>query len=194
MAGLESATLEYQVWYHVEEDWDYGYVEASVDQGQTWDVLETPLSSPRNPVGNGFGPGYTGDSRGWVNDTVDLTPYSGSEVLLRFQYVTDDAVNGAGLCFRNISVPEAGLEADDGNWQPQGFVRINNRVRQDYIVQVIQIGEENRVSTVPLDATNSGELLIPDPQALDRLLVVVAALAPRTLQPAPYTLTVEPAQ
>lgn len=194
LAGLESATLNYQAWYHLEADWDYGYVEVSSDRGQTWDVLETPSSSPNNPIGNGFGPGYTGDSDGWISETVDLTPYTGSEVLLRFQYVTDDAINGAGLCFRDISVPEAGLEADDWNWQTQGFIRINNRVRQEYIVQVIQIGDENRVSNVPLDSNNSGELLIPDPQALDWLVVVVAALAPRTLQPAPYTLTVEPAQ
>lgn len=194
LTGLNQASLNYQVWYQVEEDWDYGYLEASLNQGQTWDVLTTPHSSPKNPVGNGYGPGYTGESRGWIGQTIDLAPYAGAQVLLRFQYVTDDAVNGAGLCFRQISMPEAGLEADDRNWQPYGFVRTNNQVRQDYIVQVIQMGEENQVSIVPLDATNSGELLIPDPQKLDRLVVVVAALAPGTLQLAPYTLTVEPAQ
>lgn len=193
LTGLKQATLSYQVWYQLEKDWDYAYVEISVDGGRTWDILETPHTSRENPIGNGFGPGYTGDSSGWTSETVDLTPYAGRPVLLRFQYVTDDAVNGAGLCFRQIAVPEAGVVEIEQGWRANGFVLTNNRVRQEYIVQVIQVGQDNRVTVIPLDSANSGELVIPNPQELNRLVVAVAALAPKTLQPAPYTLTVEPA-
>lgn len=194
LTGLERAILSYQVWYSVEEDWDYGYVEVSVDGGETWDILQTPHSSPDNPIGNGFGPGYTGESQGWTGESVDLTPYVGREVLLRFHYVTDDAVNGTGLCFRQISVPEAGLVDADRGWRAEGFILTNNRVRQDYIVQVIEMGRANQVTVLPLDDANSGEMVIPRPQELGRLVVAVAALAPKTRQPATYTLTVEPAE
>ncbi len=45
-----------------------------------------------------------------------------------------------------------------------------------------------------LDGSNYGEVLVEAPQNLDRLVVAVAALAPKTLQPAPYTLRVAPAE
>ncbi len=187
------ATLSYQVWYSVEEDWDYGYLQVSSDGGLTWDILETPNTSLDNPIGNSFGPGYTGDSHGWITERIDLSPYAGREILVRFHYITDDAVNGAGMCFRNITIPEAGLLENDQDWQAGGFILTDNRVKQDYQVKVIQVGVEDQVLAIPLDANNSGELVIPAPHNLNRLVVAVAALAPKTLQPAPYTLTVEPA-
>jgi hypothetical protein len=187
------ATLSYQVWYSVEEDWDYGYLQVSSDGGLTWDILETPNTSLDNPIGNSFGPGYTGDSHGWITERIDLSPYAGREILVRFHYITDDAVNGAGMCFRNITIPEASLLENDQDWQAGGFILTDNRVKQDYQVKVIQVGVEDQVLAIPLDANNSGELVIPAPHNLNRLVVAVAALAPKTLQPAPYTLTVEPA-
>ncbi|HZA21375.1 MAG TPA: hypothetical protein VFA32_02015, partial [Dehalococcoidia bacterium] len=187
------ATLGYQVWYSIEENWDYGYLEVSTDGGLTWDILETPHTTLDNPIGNSFGPGYTGNSHGWITEHVDLSPYAGREILVRFHYVTDDAVNGAGMCFRNMTIPEAGLLASDQDWQAEGFILTDNRVKQDYQVQVIQVGEEEQVLAVPLNANNSGELVVSAPHDLTRLVVAVAALAPKTLQPAPYTLTVEPA-
>lgn len=192
LRGQNRASLSYQVWYQIEKDWDYGYVQVSADQGRTWEILATPNTSPENPIGNSFGTGYTGDSRGWVDESIDISSYAGQEIQIRFQYVTDDAVNGAGLCFRNISVPEAGLTRTDTIWQSAGFVLINNLVKQDYVVQVIQIDQDNQVSTIQLDQNNAGEIVIDSPQTPDRLVVAVSALAPLTLQPAPFTLMVEP--
>ena len=42
LSGVDRATLEYRVWFDVEEDWDYGYLEVSTDGGDTWDVLAAP--------------------------------------------------------------------------------------------------------------------------------------------------------
>jgi hypothetical protein len=127
---------------------------------------------------------------------VSLTPYAGREVLLRFHYVTDDAINGMGLCFDDISVPEIGLFdiglGDDG-WNAEGFLRINNRVPQDYIVQVIEVRDETRVREMALDENNRGEMVISGLEDLDDVVVVVAALAPKTIHEARYTLVLEPA-
>jgi hypothetical protein len=193
LRGLERATLTYQAWYNLEKNWDYAYVEVLPDGARNWDILEAPRTSPANPVGNSYGVGYTGSSPGWISESVDLTPYTGQEIRLRFQYVTDDAINGAGLCLRQISVPQAGLYQLKNGWQAEGFILIDNRVRQDYIVQVIEMAAEPRVALMSLDETNTGELVVSAPEELDRLVVAVAALAPKTLQQAPYTLTVEPA-
>ena len=194
LRGQSEANLSYQVWHQVEQDWDYGYVQVSTDAGLTWDILPTANTSPENPIGNSFGSGYTGNSQGWLDESIDLSPYSGREIQIRFQYVTDDAINGSGLCFRNISVPENGPASANTGWQSDGFVLINNRVRQDYIVQVIQIDQESQVSAMQLDQDNSGEIVIDSPQEFDRLVLAISAIAPLTLQPAPYTLTVEQAE
>ena len=193
LTGVDRATLKYQVWYNLEKNWDYAYVEVSVDGGSTWDILGTPNTTRENPVGNSFGMGYTGESPGWIDESVDLTAYSGRPIQIRFQYVTDDAIHGAGLCIREVSIAEAGMSDWRQGWQAEGFVLTDNRVKQDYIVQVIQVGKESRVTVMPLDGANSGEVIVPAPQTLDRLVVAVAALAPKTRQEATYTLTVEPA-
>ena len=111
--------------------------------------------------------------------------------MLRFQYITDDVVNGAGLCLRHIAI--SGGPLTDG-WEANGFILINNHVPQDYIVQVVEMARSNQVRVMPLDAANSGDIVVDAPQDLDRLIVAVAALAPKTLQPAAYTITVAPVE
>ena len=193
LSRSDGATLTYQVWYNLEENWDYAYVELSVDGGRTWQIQETANTSSENPIGNSYGPGYTGDSQGWISESVDLSSFAGvNPLMLRFQYITDDAINGAGICFRDISVLEAGLDAASDGWETEGFILIDNRVRQDYFVQVIQMGEVNRVDILVLDDNNTGEMTIAASQERERLVVAVAALAPKTRVGAAYTLTVEP--
>ncbi|MCI0897490.1 MAG: immune inhibitor A [Chloroflexi bacterium] len=192
-----TATLKYEVWFEIEEDWDYVYVEVSVDGGQTWRIIETPATSPENPIGNGFGPGYTGDSGGWLKESVDLSPYAGEDLWVRFQYVTDDAVNASGACFRDLSIERpgeaAGITADGLGWESRGFVFTNNLVRQDFQVQLITTGDEPQVRRLNLDANNAGELTVLPPGDGARLIVAVGSLAEKTRQPASYTLSVSPA-
>lgn len=154
LSGLESATLEFWVWYDIERHWDYAYVEVSVDGGQTWDILHGTHGTDHNPNGTAFGWGYTGVSGGgespaWVQERVDLSPYTGQAILLRFEYVTDDAVNRPGLCLDDIAIPELGyyddVESDGGGWQAQGFVRSNNTLPQRFLLQLIEFGPEVRV-------------------------------------------------
>ena len=103
--------LEYLVWYSIEEDWDYVYLEISADQGDTWQILETAHTSSSNPLASAFGPGYTGSSDGWLQESISLLEWAGQEVMLRFQYVTDAAIHDHGLCVRNIAlVGESGTD------------------------------------------------------------------------------------
>ena len=83
-------------------------------------------------MGNAFGLGWTGMSgRGedrkrapkWVEEQVDLTSFAGKEILLRFEMVTDDAVNQPGLLLDNIAIPEIGYQDDGetgaGGWEAE---------------------------------------------------------------------------
>ena len=189
-----TAALDYEVWFEIEEDWDYVYVEASVDGGKTWRIIETPLTSPENPIGNGFGSGYTGESGGWVRESVDLSPFAGEDLWVRIQYVTDDAVNGSGACFRDLSVKAAGITPEDEGWEARGFVFTDNLVPQAFQVQLITLGDDSRVRQVTLDDGNSGKLASLPPGEGERLIVAVGSLAKKTRQPASYTLSVGPGE
>jgi len=188
-----SATLDYEVWFQIEEDWDYVYIEVSIDGGLTWQIIETPLSSPENPIGNGFGPGYTGDSDGWVRESIDLSFYAGKDIQIRLQYVTDDAANAAGICFRGLSLLVAGIESGDTDWETNGFVFTDNQVRQRFQVQLITTGNNPQVRQVVLDSENMAEINVQPLAEGQRLYVAVGALAEKTREKVSYTLTVSPA-
>ncbi len=187
-----AATINYQVWFDLEESWDYAYLEVSTDGSLTWSIIAGSHTFSANPIGNAYGPGYTGKSSGWLQESVDLGEYLGDEVWLRFQYITDDAVNGPGLCVRDLRLDVEGAPADAHEWASSGFIYIDNRVPQDYIVQLIQSGDRNAVLQVELDSRNSGQITIERPQEFDRVILAVQPLAPRTREPASYSVTLEP--
>ena len=154
LSGVASATLDFWLWYDIETGWDYAYVEVSTDGGNTWDALQGAYTTNDNPNGNSFGWAYTGLSGGgdapvWVQERIDLTPYVGQEIMIRFEFVTDDAVNHAGVCLDDISIPELGF-ADDAEsaqpgWDARGFVRSNNRLPQRFLLQLIEFGPQIQV-------------------------------------------------
>ena len=194
LRGVQAATLEFRLWHDIEEGWDYAYVTASPDGGATWHVLPGDYTTDEDPVGNAFGPGYTGGTRGWVQESIDLTPFAGRELLLSFEYVTDDAVHGSGLCIDDIAVPEVGFaddaEADTG-WQAEGFYRTNNSLPARYQVQVVEFPEdgEPRVRTMPLESEVLGELQLGE--GLDRAVAIISLVTEETTQAAGYTLWLE---
>ena len=197
LSAVDEATLTYRLWFSIEEEWDYGYVQVSTDGGETWDIIEAPRTSPANPLGNSFGPGYTGFSDRWLDETVDLSAYAGKQVLLRFHYVTDAALNGIGLCVDDVSVPQVGFyddgEQGDNGWEAEGFVLTDNRVPQSFAVYAIEIGADAKVTKIDLDDANRGSLNVSRLEDLDELVIVVAAMAPAAIDRAHYSLTISDA-
>ena len=208
LTGLKRATLEYALWYELEDGWDYGYVEVSTDNGATWKPLATPHTTTYDPNGNAFGPGYTGSSgtpagsegqaeAQWIQEKIDLTPYAGRQILLRFEMMTDDAVNLPGMCLDNISVPELGFnddaESDAAGWQSAGFVRIDNQLPQKFVVQVIAKGKAVQVRRLQLDDQQHGTLLLQDlPPDTTQIVLAISGLTRYTTMPATYTCGVTP--
>ena len=193
LTGLVNPVFKYSIWYNIENNWDYGYFQISVDGGEKWNVMPTKYTSDENPIGNSFGPGYTGDSEEWLTENIDLKIYSGDKsILIRFQYVTDDAINGSGLCVRDMQVTgDNNLVRNDLEVTVNGFHNIDNLVPQEFIVQVIKEGRENEVSLLPLDDNNVGQIILDSYEITDKLVVAIASLAPKTLARASYRLIVD---
>ncbi len=200
LSGLDRATLQVWMWYDLETDYDYAYVEVSTDGGQTWTLLTSPHMAFTNPSGNSYGPGFTGlsgtgEEPDWVQETFDLTPYAGQQVLLRFEVITDEAVTHPGLCLDGISIPELGyrddVETGDDGWQANGWLRVTDQVPQRFLVQLITVGRKTRVERMVLDERNHGTLQVAGlGRQVDRAVLVVSALAPATTEPATYAYRV----
>ena len=189
LTGLDEATLEFMVWHEIEEGWDYAYVEASDDGGRTWHILEGLHTTTDNPSGNAYGPGYTGSSDEWLRESVDLTPFAGGPALVRFEYVTDDAVYVDGLLIDDLSIPELNLDISSANddWRADGFSLAGEPLRQRFIVQVIQSASDGslQVSRLELDSRNHAEMNL---SGGDGTIVVVSPITPDTRHTASYKL------
>jgi immune inhibitor A len=204
LSSVTQATLRFRAWYNLEKPWDFLYVTASNDGGATWDILAGENTLEDSPVGTSYGHGLTGQSNGpndgWIQETMDLTPYAGGRVLLAFEQVSDDAINLDGACIDDIEVPEIGLFDDaetDGPWNADGFVRTTNTLSQTFGVRVVIINNDGEVVVIDgdmqLDSANSGDIhLEVGGDGIQSATVIVSSLTRHTGQTAAYTLTLAP--
>jgi len=186
--------MTYQTWYDLEKDYDYAYVSASVD-GESWEILNSTSCTMANPSGNSYGCGLNGKTGGWQQESVDLSTYSGENVTLRFDYATDAAVNGVGMVIDDVRVDAidyfSDFEEDDGGWQAEGFVRIQNALPQTFRVSMITFGEETEVTYLELDENNIASVDISIGDDVKSVVLVVSGTTPVTRQKANYELGIK---
>lgn len=198
LRSVKKATLDYWAWWQLEVNYDYAYVLASTDGGSSWKFLQTQSTTTDDPTGNNFGTGYNGDSGAgpsaaagatatWVHDQVDLTPYAGQELLLRFEYITDGAVNRPGLMLDDIRIAELDysedFEAGAEGWTLNGWVRLKNELPQRLLLQVL----DGSTRTVKRIAVNGGAATVP---VGGPVTLAISGLTPFTTEPAQYELRV----
>lgn len=185
--------ISYSTWYDIEEDWDYLYLEASTD-GKIWEILKTPSGTDYNPSGNSYGWGYTGATGDWIQETVDLSKFAGQKVQIRFEYVTDAAVNGNGLLLDDIRIDAIGyqsdFEADDGGWEAKGFARIDNMLPQTYRLSLILKGDATTVTNIELNPDQTAEIPF-SLKAGEEAILIVAGTTRFTTIPAAYQVEVK---
>ena len=137
----EPVEMSFMSWFDIEVDYDYLYITASTD-GENWVIIDTPSCTFLNPSGNSYGCGYNGISNGWKKEVVDLSQFAGKKVEIRFEYVTDAAVNGEGFLVDDIEIPAinyfSDFESDNGGWEADGWVRIQNILPQTYKVILLE--------------------------------------------------------
>ena len=185
--------ISYKTWYNIEEEWDYLYLEVSTD-GKNWEILKTPSGTDSNPSGNAYGWGYTGSSGGWITEEVDLSEYAGKKVQLRFEYVTDAAVNEEGLMLDDISIDainyKSDFETDDGGWVAAGFARLKNALPQTYRLTLIVKGDTTTVTHIALNADQTAEIPV-SLKSGEEAVLIVSGMTRFTTIPAPYQVEVK---
>ena len=194
LTPVDAATLKYWAWWDLEKHYDYAYLEISDDGGHSWNILETPGGTDVNPSGNNLGWGYNHKSGGedipvWVHESVDLSPYAGNVIHIRFEYVTDDAINRPGILLDDISIPEIGYTEDfdesDSGWESEGWVRFDNLLPQTWILQIVQNQHQN-VASFDVES-GQRDITLSGPATL-----IVSGTTPFTTEISAYEILVQP--
>ena len=146
-------TFEFNAWYDLETDYYFLYlIESEANRPDL--IVNPPSCTFSDTIGNSFGCGYNGSSYGWITEKVDLTDYAGKKITLSFEYVTDEAVTAEGFILDNVRIPEIGyetdFEVDNGGWEGEGFVRINNTLPQTFLVSIIDTYNSKEVQKYSL--------------------------------------------
>lgn len=134
------ASLEYDLKWDIEDNWDYAQIQISTNNGSTWTAVQgsyTNLASGTfQPPGQHL---YDGTNTSWVHEVIDLVPYLGQTIKFRFYFRSDGSLQKDGIYLDNITVKQltstpvelAGFTAkstDDGvllSWQTGS--ELNNR-------------------------------------------------------------------
>jgi immune inhibitor A len=193
LRSVSQATARFRVSYELEDRFDFVYLTVSTDGGGTWQSVPGSRAQADQETGNNFGQGWTGSTDGaWVQEQVDLSPFVGQEVLLRFEYVTDQANNGEGFSFADFEIPELDVRepgAAAGAWQSEGWLRVEGDVPERWLLHLVRWTADGvHVDPVNVDADGIATFDV-DPTAT-RSTLVVAPAAPRTSLPAAYQVEV----
>jgi len=153
LSNVDAATLQFDNFIDIEEAWDFGMVQVSMDGGDTWTSLENQntrddLVADGHPAIREQLPGFTGYYDDWQKETFDLTPYAGQKILINFRYMTDWAYNDSGWFIDNIKIPEIGYYNDGSTLDDFKSIDEVKEIYVEYAVSFINeksLGKGNNV-------------------------------------------------
>ncbi len=93
LSGMSTAALQFNHWYSIERNFDFGRVEITTDAGSSWTQLSQYTA-----------PGSGGQPVGWESPLIDLTAYVGQTVQLRFRFTSDTSVVYPGWYIDDVTV------------------------------------------------------------------------------------------
>ena len=134
----------------------------------------------------------------WLPQRVDLTPYAGETILLRFDYISLPGHEDQGVAVDNIAIPEIDFYDDaesEFSWDMIGWSQIDNRVEQPMIVQAVTTGTANTPPRVrhlidPTSEASEGKWTF-SLGAGETLLIAVSGASDETRERAVYDLALE---
>lgn len=197
----QRATLQFATWFDLVPGHDFAFIEVSTNGGTDWTTLQGPHTAMNNSAGINWGYGYSGISGGgltpsWMQEQVDLTPYAGQKIKLRFEELTDNTPGLQGFALDQIRIPEIHFQdtlTTDNGWTSNGFARSHAILPEHYIIQaIVYTNTTILVKNLSVDlATARGALTISQfGNQVTRVVLVVAAYALKTSLLASYQLEI----
>ena len=149
LSGMTEATLTFDTYYAIEEQWDFGFVQISTDDGNTWTSLanaytRSDIVPEGHPDIEANLPGFTGFGSG--NMAFDLSDHVGGKVMIAFRYMTDWGYTEQGWFVDNIAIN--GKIVDNGD-DIRSFVSMQPPVEVDFSVTLYAPAYSNDEISLP---------------------------------------------
>ncbi len=112
LTGLNNPKLTFQTKWDIEKKWDCVVVQISSNNGATWNSLQGLYTKPASGSGKQVPAGmpvYEDVKNSWVQEEINLSPYAGQQVKLRFELRTDGSQQRDGFYVDDIGVYVMGL-------------------------------------------------------------------------------------
>ncbi|HPN36849.1 MAG TPA: M14 family zinc carboxypeptidase [Melioribacteraceae bacterium] len=107
LTSLNAPILSFWTKFDIESEWDCGKIQISTNNGTSW----TNLAGDYTKAGSGKGtqvpsgsPIYDGVITNWVNELINLAPYSSNQIKLRFELKSDGSINKDGWYLDDIGI------------------------------------------------------------------------------------------
>ncbi|MEJ5261604.1 MAG: M14 family zinc carboxypeptidase [Ignavibacterium sp.] len=105
LSSYSNPKLSFWTKWDIENNWDYGQVKFSTNNGSSWIPLQGNYTNPgtgsTQPSGE---PLYDGTQTNWVQEEINLTGLTSAQSKLRFQLGTDGSVTKDGWYVDDISI------------------------------------------------------------------------------------------
>ncbi len=119
LTQLENPVLKFDMVFDIEKDWDVLYMEYTVDNGKTWEILGTASDpnwynssfiDPQRPIT--VGKQWTGTDTALKEYSYDLAAHQNeSNIIFRFVFATDQAANEEGAVIDNFTIDATAILA-----------------------------------------------------------------------------------
>lgn len=105
LTDVLGAILEFDTQWDIENDWDYGQIQLSTNNGTNWIPLTGQYTNPGTgsfqPTGE---PLYDGTQSTWVHESIDISTYADQQFTLRYYFRSDGSVQGDGWYVDNVKI------------------------------------------------------------------------------------------
>ena len=189
LTAPRQAWLTFRIWYDLAPELEYGYITISEDGGQSWQALRGRYTELSEIYDEFFTYGYTGDSRNWKYERLDLSAYTPGHVLLRFEVVSNVGTSYRGMAIDDLRIQalnfHEGFETPRDTWEYEGWIRTDNRLPNNTWLQVVQdTGDKLHVSRELVNG--NGDLTVDLLPGVSQALVAISPIVPQTGLPTKY--------
>ncbi len=150
------SAAELSLWtkFDIEQNYDFAAISISTDSGSTWTNVCTDKTNFSSPFSQQAGPGtiipvWDGKQAAWRKEYLNLQPFLGQKVWIRFRFFSDDFTEMDGFGVDNIQVATnfvvAGSEPRIAGTENAILVPNPGEGKDGFSIQGLKSGEQYRL-------------------------------------------------